>query len=98
MEPRIPTWMERAGSSSPSSTARLNGVPGVRVGVELDEGQRSVDGRGSAQLGQGYGMIAAQDYRDDAGAVYGLEAFAYLLVALLYEARDHRHVPVVDHG
>src|ERR687895_22534 len=29
MEPRIPTWMEREGSSSPSSTARLNGVPWV---------------------------------------------------------------------
>src|SRR5215212_1434108 len=71
------------------------GVPGVRVTVELHEGQRSVRSRRCSQLRQGDRVVAAEHYRDDACAVYGLESFRYPPVALLDVAGDDGDVAVV---
>src|SRR5215207_5811052 len=87
--------MEREGSRSPSSTARLKGVPGVGVRVELHEGQRAVYGRRGPDLRKCYGVVAPEHYRDDAGAVYGLQPFLYALVTGLDVSRHHGHVAVV---
>src|SRR5215213_11690727 len=71
------------------------GVPGVRVAVELHEGQRSVHGGCGPQLSQGDRVVAAEHYRDDACAVYGLKTFRYPPVALLDVAWDDGDVAVV---
>src|SRR5215216_3256371 len=71
------------------------GVPGVRVTVELHEGQRSVHGGCGPQLRQGDRVVAAEHYGDDACAVYGLETFSYPPVALLDVAWDYGEVAVV---
>src|SRR5215216_3935971 len=71
------------------------GVPGVWVAVELHEGQRSVHGGCGPQLRQGDRVVAAEHYRDDACAVYGLESFRYPPVALLDVAGDDGDVAVV---
>jgi hypothetical protein len=39
------------------------GVPRVGMGVELHEGQRSVDCGSSPEFRQRYGVVAAEDYR-----------------------------------
>jgi hypothetical protein len=71
-------------------------IPSVRVRIELDEGQRSVDRRGRPELGKRDRMVAAQDYRDDTGSVNLFQALPYLLVALLDVAGDDGNVAVVD--
>src|SRR5215204_3204187 len=71
------------------------GVPGVGVAVELHESQRSVHGGCGPQLRQGDRVVAAEHYRDDACAVYGLESFRYPPVALLDVAGDDGDVAVV---
>ena len=71
------------------------GVPGICVGVELYEGQRTVNCGGGPEFGQRYGVIPAEDYRDDPRPVYLFEAFGYLLVALVYKAWHYRYVAVV---
>src|SRR3712207_7868746 len=64
------------------------GVPGVRVGVELHEGQRSVYGRRGAKLGQCYGVVAAQDYRDRSEEhTSELQSRQYLVCRLLLEKK-----------
>src|SRR5215204_3903625 len=77
-EPRIPTWIEFSGKRSPSSTARLKGVPGIGVRVKLHEGQRSVHGGCGPQFRQGDRVVAAEHDGNDARAVYGLESSAIL--------------------
>src|SRR3712207_5036998 len=71
------------------------GVPGIGVGVELDEGEGTVHGGCGPQLGEGDRVVAAEHYGDDPRPVYGLEAFRYPAVALLYVAGDDGHVAVV---
>src|SRR5215211_7866862 len=71
------------------------GVPGVGMGVELHEGQRSMDRSGSPELRQRYGVVAAEDYRDDAGPVDRVEALLYPPVTLLDVAWDDGYVAVV---
>ena len=63
--------------------------------IELHEGQRSVDCSGSPEFGQRYGVVAAEDYRDDTRAVDRLEASLYAPVTLLDVAGDDGHVAVV---
>jgi hypothetical protein len=54
-----------------------------------------MDCSGSPELGQRYGVITAEDYRDDAGAVDRLEALLYEPVTLLYVAWDDGYVTVI---
>src|SRR5215208_7969604 len=71
------------------------GVPGIRMTVELHEGQRSVHRCRCPQLGEGDRVVATEDYRDYPRTVYGLESFSYSPVTLLYVAGDNGHVAVV---
>src|SRR5215211_7705846 len=71
------------------------GVPGVRVGVELHEGQRPMLRGGGPELWQRDGVVAAEDYGGCSGPVDRLQAFRDSLVARFYVAGDHGDVTVV---
>src|SRR5215203_5826141 len=71
------------------------GVPGVGMGVELHEGERSVHSRSRPKFWQGDGMVAAQDYQGYSGLVHRCQALLYVPVALLYVAWDDGNVTVV---
>src|SRR5918992_5387549 len=70
-------------------------VPGVGMRIELHEGQRSVDCSGGPEPRQRYGVVAAEDYRDDTSAVDRLETLLYAPVTLLDVAGDDGYVAVV---
>jgi hypothetical protein len=54
-----------------------------------------VDAGRGPKFGERDAVVAAQHYRDDAGAVDGLQPFGYALVARFGVAGDDRHVAVV---
>ena len=73
-------------------------IPGVRVRVELHEGERALDRSGRPELGERDRMVATEDYRDHPGVMDLFEALPYLLVALLDKAGHDGDVAVVDNG
>src|SRR5215210_98092 len=65
------------------------------MGVELHEGQRPMHRGCGPELGQRYGVVAAEDYGGCSGPVDRLQALLYAPVALLDVARDYGDVAVV---
>src|SRR5215213_4261132 len=70
-------------------------VPGVGMRIEQHKDQRSVYCSGSPEFGQRYRVVAAEDYRDDTGAVDRLEASLYAPVTLPDVARNDGYVTIV---
>ena len=73
-------------------------VPGVAVGVQLDERERAMPARQRAQLGQRDGVVAAEREREDAGIDERCERLLHLAIGAFGVARRDRHVAVVDDG
>ena len=101
--PRMPIWMTRSGSSTPSSTAWRNGPPwwnfgafvfagGVAMGIDVDHAERAVAAE-RLEDRQRDRMIAADGQRNDARrhdvVIAGLDIRVAVVEA---EAAAHRHV------